>query len=86
MTSILKSFRGAITGTLDTVTDVANTARETIGIGTQYVHHRAVAFQETDRESVLISTAETLLEHQSKLESNPNLAAIHKKLSEKWKW
>lgn len=86
MTSILKSLRGAITGTLDTVTDVADAARETVSIGTQFVHHRAVAFTETDRESVLISTAETLLEHQKKLDSDPNLGALHKKLAEKWKW
>lgn len=84
--SILKSTRNAVTGVLDTVTDVAGAARETVSIGTQFVHHRAVAFQLTDREAVLISTAEVLSEMQSKLEADPKLAQIHKDLAAKLKW
>lgn len=86
MSSILKSLRGAITGTLDTVTDVAGAARETVSIGTKFIHHQAIAFDTIDKERTLVSTAETLDELQAKLDSNPNLAAIHKKLSEKWGW
>lgn len=84
--SILRSLRGAVTGVLDTVTDVAKGAQETVQMGTDYVHHRAVAFKETDREVVLVSTAKTLRELKSELDADPELTTIHESLAKKFGW
>lgn len=84
--SILKSARAAITGVLDTVTDVAKGAQETVGMGTQYVHHRALTFKESDRENAALALSENLREIQAKLDADPDLARIHDSVMKKFGW
>lgn len=84
--SILKSARNAITGVLDTVTDVAKGAQETIGMGTTFVHHRSVSFTKTDRETVLVSMSKTIRELKAELDADPELAKIHDDLAKELGW
>lgn len=84
--SILKSARNAITGVLDTVSDVAKGAQETVGMGTQFVHHRAVAFQKSDREVVLVALSKTMRELKTELDADPTLAQIHDDLAKELGW
>lgn len=86
MSSIFKSTRNAITGVLDTVSDVAKGAQETIGMGTQFVHHRAVAFTKTDREVVLLSMSKTMRELKAELDADPELVTIHDNLAKELGW
>jgi len=84
--SILRSARNAIVGVLDTVSDVTKGAQETVGVGTQFVHNRAVAFAKADREVVLVGLSKTLRELQSELDADPMLAKIHDDLAKELGW
>ena len=84
--SILKSFRGAVTEVLDTVSSTAKTVQETVNMGNQYVHHRATAFKVSDKETVLLSLSKTMAELQAELDSDPKLAEMHDKLAKDLGW
>ena len=84
--SILNSARNAISGVLDTVSNVAKSAQETVGMGTHFVHHRAVAFQKSDREVVLVNLSKTMRELKSELDADPTLAQIHDDLAKELGW
>lgn len=84
--SILRSARNAITGMLDTVTDVAKGAQETVGMGTQYVHHRSLTFKESDRENAALALSENLRAVKAQLDADPELAAIHEAVMKKFGW
>lgn len=84
--SVIRSARNAITGMLDTVSDVAKGAQETVGVGTQFVHHRAVAFTKSDREVVLVGLSKTLRELKAELDADPTLAKIHDDLAAELGW
>jgi len=80
--SILSSFTKTVTTTLDTATDVISAAQESVGIATTYVHHRAVAQQLTDKETVMLSTAKSLKAIQDELDADEGLNAMYEKTQE----
>ncbi len=74
--SIIASFRKTITTTLDTATDVISAAQESVSMVTTYIHHRAVAQQIIDKDTVVLSTTLALEEIQSELEGNEKRQAL----------
>ena len=68
--SIVSSFVKTITTTLDTATDVISAAQESVSIATTYVHHRAVAQQIVDKDTVVLNTTLALENIQAELEGN----------------
>lgn len=74
------SVANTIVKVFDTVTDVASTAQETVGMATTYVHNRAVSQKLTDKQEVMVTTAETLAVLQAKLDADEKLAKIYASL------
>ena len=74
--SILSSFVKTITTTLDTATDVISAAQESVSMATTYVHHRAVAPQVVDRDTVVLSTTTSLKTIQDELDEDELLAML----------
>ena len=81
---IFRSASNAITSIFDTITDVANTAGESVSMATTYVHNRAVSQKLTDKQEVMVSTAETLAALQTKLDADEKLAAIYASLEKEF--
>ena len=77
---IFSSASNAITSIFDTITDVANTAGESVSMATTYVHNRAVSQKLTDKQEVMVSTAETLAALQTRLDADEKLRTIYEKL------
>lgn len=77
---IFSAIRDTIVATTRPVISTANALDESLSIATEYVHNRAVATKLTDREYVKVTTAETLLELQAKLDADVDLKAIYDKL------
>lgn len=80
--SVIKSLRTTITTTLDTATDVMSAAQESVSMVTTYVHHRAVAQQVVDKDTVILSTTLALEEIQNELEGNEKRQALFDKTAE----
>lgn len=74
--SIISSLTKTITTTLDTATDVVAAAQETVSMATTYVHHRAVAQQIIDKDTVVLSTTKSLEHIQQELEGNEKRQAL----------
>lgn len=81
---IYSSASNAITSIFDTITDVANTAGESVSMATTYVHNRAVSQKLTDKQEVMVSTAETLAALQTKLDADEKLRAIYDQLEKEF--
>lgn len=71
--SIISSLRKTITTTLDTATDVISAAQESVSMATTYVHHRAVAQQIVDKDTVVLATTKSLAEIKAELQGNKEL-------------
>lgn len=74
--SIVSSLVKTITTTLDTATDVISAAQESVSMATTYVHHRAVAQQIVDKDTVVLSTTISLEAIQDELEGNDKRQAL----------
>lgn len=77
---MFSSASRAITSVFDTITDVAGTANESVSMATTYVHNRAVSQKLTDKQEVMVSTAEKMTELQAKLDADDKLKAQYDKL------
>ncbi|UAT28847.1 hypothetical protein PP753_gp08 [Dinoroseobacter phage vB_DshP-R7L] len=77
---IFSSVRDTIVAVTKPVISTANAADESLSIATGYIHNRAVSAKLTDKESVKVSTAETLLELQAKLDADDKLKALYESL------
>lgn len=74
--AIFSSINKAITGTIDTAGDVINAAQETVNMATTYIHHRAVAQQVIDRDTVVLSTTKSLKLIKDELDEDEDLATL----------
>lgn len=77
---IFKSTRNAICGVLDTVTDVADMAGETISVATTYVDNRSAVFADEDMATVATESAKRQAKLKRELEEDEDAAKIYKKL------
>lgn len=82
--SVLSSISNALTTTFDTVTAVATTAQETVGMATEYVHNRAHSQKLTDKQAVIVSTAKALQVHKQELDADEELKALYDELEKDW--
>jgi len=82
--SVLRSLSNALITTFDTVGAVANTAQETVGMATEYVHNRAHSQKLTDKQAVIVSTAKTLQVHKKELDADEELKALYDELEKEW--
>lgn len=79
--SIWSSASNAISTTLDTVTDAATTAQETISMATDFVHNRAVEQKHTDRTAVVLRMSKTMSTMQEELDADPKLQTMFDDMS-----
>lgn len=82
--SVLSSISNALTQTFDTIGAVAQTAQETVGMATEYVHNRAHSQKLTDKQAVIVSTAKTLQVHKQELDKDAELKALYDELESNW--
>ncbi|ACL81269.1 hypothetical protein [Silicibacter phage DSS3phi2] len=81
---IFRSASNAITSIFDTVTDVGQHPSSKRLHGHHLVHNRAVSQKLTDKQEVMVSTAETLAALQTKLDADEKLAAIYASLEKEF--
>lgn len=82
--SIWSSMSNAVQASFNTITDVAETAQETVSMATEFVHNRAKEQSLTDKQAVIVRTAQTLTVLQKELEADEKLNAMYEKLSTDW--
>ncbi|AGH07438.1 hypothetical protein SUFG_00071 [Sulfitobacter phage phiCB2047-B] len=80
---MFKSISTAISSTFDVVTKAATAAEETLDMGTSYVHHRSVAFKDTDMMQVATDHAKRQSDLKRELEEDDDAAEIFKDLMKK---
>lgn len=79
--SIISSVSQAIQESFNLVTDVAKTTQESLSVGTEYIHNRASSQKLTDKEIVRVSTAKTLTELKTELDSDEELKKMYDSLN-----
>ena len=82
--SIISSSSKAVCSVLDTVASVGQSAQKSVGIATEYVDNRAIAFSEKDQTAVSLQLAKDLTEMQQELNSDDNLRATFNKVQSLW--
>lgn len=80
---IFASARNAICSVLDTVTDVAEAAGETVTMATTYVDNRAAVFEEEDMATVATESAKRQAKLKRELEEDEDATAIYNDLVSK---
>ncbi len=70
------SISNAITKTFDTATKAATTVEESLDVATTYVHHRAVAFKDTDMMTVATDHAKRQSALKDELKEDAQATAI----------
>jgi hypothetical protein len=82
---MFKSIGAAVTKSFDAVTKAATAAEETLDMGTTYVHHRSVAFKDTDMMTVATDHAKRQADLKAELEGDEDATAIFNDLIAKMK-
>lgn len=82
--SIWSSMSNAIQATFNTVTDVAETAQESVSMATEFVHNRAKEQSLTDKQAVIVRTAQTLQVLKQDLDADAELKKIYDHLEKDW--
>jgi 4-hydroxy-3-methylbut-2-enyl diphosphate reductase IspH len=77
---IFSTVRDTIVAVCQPVISTAQAADESLSIATEYIHNRAVSTKLTDKQSVMVSTAETMNELQAKLDADEGLKAQYEAL------
>lgn len=77
---IFKSTGNAICSIMDTITDVAEMAGETVSVATTYVDNRAAIFDEEDMATVATESAKRQADLKRQLEEDEDAAAIYNDL------
>lgn len=77
---IFASTRDAICSVLNTVTDVADTAGETVRMATTYVDNRAFVFEDEDAATVATASAKRQASLKRELEADEEATAIYNDL------
>lgn len=72
---IFSSIRDTIVAITRPVISTANAADESLSIATEYIHNRAVSTKLTDKQYVMVATAEKMTELQAKLDADEDLKA-----------
>lgn len=80
---IFKSASNAICSVFDTITDVADTAGEAVGMATTYVNNRSVVFHDEDAAVVATESAKRQAILKRELEEDEDATAIYNDLIEK---
>lgn len=79
---IFSTVRDTVVAVCQPVISTAQAADESLSIATEYIHNRAVATKLTDKQEVMVSTAERMSELQAKLNADENLKAQYDALAE----
>ncbi len=79
---IFSTVRDTIVAVCQPVISTAQAADESLSIATEFIHNRAVSTKLTDKQAVMVSTAETMNELQAKLDADEGLKAQYKALEE----
>lgn len=77
---IFSSVRDTIVAISNPIISTANAADESLSIATTWIHNRAVATKLTDKQYVMVNTAETLAALETKLDADEKLRTIYEKL------
>lgn len=81
---IFSSIRDAVVATTKPVISLAEATDESLTVATSYIHNRAVAHKLTDKQEVMVSTAESMLALEAKLNADKDLKAIYDKLDKEF--
>lgn len=81
MMTFFSSLNRALCSTFDTITEVGTATQETVSMGTNYVHNRAVEQNLTDKHMVQLRTAKAMREFKAELDADKDLAKIFNDLS-----
>lgn len=79
---IFSTVRDTVVAVCQPVISTAQAADESLSIATEYIHNRAVATKLTDKQSVMVTTAETMSALQAKLDADADLKAQYEALEE----
>lgn len=82
--SVFRSVSNSLISVFNTITDVADTAGESVQIATTYVHNRAIEQKLTDNSHVRLSTAKSLRAIQVELEGDEALTKIFEDLEQEF--
>lgn len=81
---IFSAIRDTIEAVSKPIISTANALDETVSMATTYVHNRTVSQKITDKQEVMVSTAETLAVLQTKLDADEKLREIYDSLEKEF--
>lgn len=79
---IFSTVRDTVVAVCQPVISTAQAADESLSIATEFIHNRAVSTKLTDKQAVMVATAETMNELQAKLDADEGLKAQYDALAE----